>query len=150
MKKERRIVISRACHKKLIRWALLSKKEIAFYACARIGQEKVSYVHRLRNRARHPYDPRAYFFLNEREAAFIRKDLKRRGLRLVIEGHSHPYKSHPAHPSEIDVRWMGAGTRQIIVAPFAPAEKPIVSAWNIKNTLKDTLKRGRIPLIEVA
>jgi proteasome lid subunit RPN8/RPN11 len=144
--KPKQLLISTSCKRKLLRWALLSKKEIAFLACAKQGQSKIIHVHRLRNVAAYPYNPRSYFFWNEREVSFVKRVLKKKGLRVIIEGHSHPAKSHPSHPSKTDVRWLGYGMLQIIVAPF---RRQTVTAWKMKATLKATLKRGQIPIVEI-
>ncbi|MFZ8455694.1 Mov34/MPN/PAD-1 family protein, partial [Staphylococcus aureus] len=89
---------------------MLSKKEIVFYAFGKRGQNTITHICRLRNTAQLPYDPRYYFFVNGREADFIRKKLRKDGLSVIIEGHSHPSRGDPAHPSKTDVRWMRAGT----------------------------------------
>jgi len=136
-------LISRSVKHKLIRWATISSKEIAF-VCA--GKEnRITKVRRIRNTACPPFDPRAYIFWNLRELAFVRGELKKVGLKILMEGHSHPGKCHPPHPSQIDVDWMKTGHLEMIVCPHARHK---VTAWRIRKSHQATLRKGKIHLIE--
>jgi proteasome lid subunit RPN8/RPN11 len=132
------IFIKRDCLSTIARWSVCSKHEIAFYCFGR--KRTVSHVVRLRNTAR---DPHNFVFVNLDELEYVKRRFKRRGLKLITEGHSHV--NGLKVPSLTDWRWLDFQHEELIVA--INDDQAEIRAFKIRRSYRKTLKKGQIPLI---
>lgn len=131
--------ITAKAHRTILRWAQ-SQREIGFI-CA--GQKEViTHVFRIKNI---DYQARIAFVPMRSQLIAIRSTVKKNGMAVLCEGHSHPHPKDTAKPSHGDCEFIKPNMLELIVCPV----KGEVRCWRMSRSRKKTLKQ-EIPVVVVS
>lgn len=123
------IKVSAKTIKTIFRWAQ-SNREIGFICAGRNGV--ITDVYRLKNIDK---DSRKAFVPQASQLRAIRSAIKKRGMAVLCEGHSHPHRKDTAKPSHGDCEFIRPNSVELIVCPA----KNEIRGWLMNRDRKITL-----------
>lgn len=109
-----------------------ARQELPFEACGYLAgnNDDITSVYRLRNADQSP----EHFSFDPEEQFGVLKDVRKKGLQIIANYHSHP--STPARPSDEDIRLAyDPEIRYVIISLSQP--EPAVKVFRISNGLAD-------------